>query len=74
MEETPRRIPELSKLFVAKERRIEISATLSRIGSRQDVSAGKVRNVNRDGIGANQRVVIILRHRDRQSGSEVRDP
>src|SRR5579863_7862571 len=74
MKEAPRRISELSKLFVAKERRIEISATLSRIGSLQDVSAGKVGNVNRNGIGADERVVIILRHRDRQSGSEVRNP
>src|SRR5579863_146607 len=48
MEETPRRIPELSKLFIAEERCIEISATLSRIGSLQDVSAGKIRNVNRN--------------------------
>src|SRR5208337_4893591 len=71
MEEAAAAIPELPDYLVTEERGVEVGVPVARIGIGQDSSAaGIIWYVNRGGVSAYQRVVVILRQTDGQPCGE----
>src|SRR6266550_5955323 len=74
MEESPPRIPELSELFWAELREVEVGTSVPRVRIREDPSARIVGYVYGNSICPYQRIVVIFRQGDGKSGREIRNP
>lgn len=74
VKEPPSRISQYTNLLLTEQGGVELGSSVARVGIFKDRStAGKIRNIDRSSIRANQRVVIILSQRNGKPGGEVRN-